>query len=165
MGKKPKSEVITPAETMELMRQQQRMNNPSVNNMFGSTSTEFGDDDVPTITQTMSPQMQALVQQQLDFAGQGASQYKGGNNQGLESMFNNFANRVGTGGMTSKPPSFAELLTKPDNAPIQPIEVGSLPSRGAPPPTGGQLPPNQGNMPPSHGSIRPNILQQFQERR
>lgn len=145
---KPKSDVITPAETMQLTRQQQRFNNPNVTNQFGSTETTFGSDDQAQITQTMSPEMAALVQSQMDFVGQGPQQYQGGNNQGMQDMFNNFAQRLGTGGMSNDAgQALGALLTKPQmpegNKPM-PIE-----------PVGPQVPPPEQRPPGGGGNMGP----------
>ena len=94
MGKKAKQEVITPEETMELIRQQQIMNNPNVTNTFGSTQTTFGPDGQAQITQTPSEAMMGLINQQQDFVGGGPSQLNLQRDANSDSMMNSFQNRI-----------------------------------------------------------------------
>lgn len=73
MGK-ASAESFKPHEVEQMARQQNRMNNPNVSNIFGTTTTEFGADDQADITQTLSPEMQAIIGSQMDFVSQGPSQ-------------------------------------------------------------------------------------------
>lgn len=114
---------------MELTRQQQRFNNPNVTNRFGSTITTFGADDQADITQTMSDEMNGLIDQQMAFVGKGPSQYKGGNNQGLQQMFNAFAGRTGASMPYELGQSIGSLLIKPQDemGPTPPSENLEVP--------------------------------------
>ena len=95
MSKKPKNEVISPEETMRLIEQQQRMNNPNVSNYFGNTTTTFGPDGQPQITQTPSEQLTGLLDMQGEFVGQGPSQLNLQRDPNSQAMMQQFQNRIG----------------------------------------------------------------------
>ena len=85
MGKKsPKA--LKQHEIEGLARQQNRMNNPNVSNIFGSTTTTFGPDDQANIVQTLSPEMQGIINSQMDFVGQGPAQLGDYSNPFIQSM-------------------------------------------------------------------------------
>ena len=94
-GGKPKDEVITPEQTMRLIEQQQRMNNPNVSNYFGNTQTTFGEDGQPNIVQTPSEQLTGLLDMQGEFVGQGAPQLNLQRDPNSQAMMQQFQNRIG----------------------------------------------------------------------
>jgi hypothetical protein len=94
-GGKPKDEVITPEQTMQLIQQQQRMNNGDYHNYFGSTTVEFDDEGRPTTTQTPSEQLTRLLDMQGDFASQGAPQLNLQRDPNSQAMMQQFQNRIG----------------------------------------------------------------------
>lgn len=103
MGKQsPKA--LKPQEIEALARQQNRMNNPNVSNIFGSTNTVFDANDQANITQTLSPEMQGLINSQMDFVGQGPAQMGDFSNPFLQGMMQNTANSLArTGGWGQSP--------------------------------------------------------------
>jgi len=99
------------AANLEAARATGRINNPNVNSIYGSQNVTW-DGDTPTLTQTLSPEQQALYQKQVqakgllgDLSVSGANALKG---------------IVGTGvdfaGMPGAPGSAEETRTKAINA-------------------------------------------------
>jgi len=103
-GGKPKDEIITPEETMRLIEQQQRMNNPNISNYFGNTTTTFGPDGQPQITQTPSEQLTRLLDMQGDFVSQGPSQLNLQRDPNSQAMMQQFQNRIGQRSGFAPPP-------------------------------------------------------------
>lgn len=96
--KKPSSDIISPAEMRELMYDQQRMNNPNVNNAYGGSETTFGPDGQAQISQTFSPEMQGLFDMQVSQLSQGAPQYEGGRDSYYSGMGGQFGERMANRG-------------------------------------------------------------------
>lgn len=104
MGKKASSTGFKPHEVEQFARQQNRMNNADVHNFAGSTTTTFGADDQPTITQTLSPEMQGLMDGMMGMLGQGAPQLGNYSNPFIESLLQSTGQRLGaTGGFNVAP--------------------------------------------------------------
>ena len=102
MGKQsPKA--FKPHEIEGFARQQNRMNNPNITNAFGSTTTTFGPDDQANIVQQLSPQMQGIIDSQMDFVGQGPAQLGDFNNPFLQSMMQGNASGIARRGGYAQP--------------------------------------------------------------
>jgi len=93
MGK-ASSNSFKPHEVEQMARQQQRMNNPNVSNIFGSTTTSFNDDDQSDIVQELSPEMRGIIESQMGFVGQGPAQMGQFSNPFLEQMMQGAANNI-----------------------------------------------------------------------
>lgn len=85
MGKQS-SKALKPHEIEALARQQNRMNNPNQSNIFGTTTTTFGDDDQADIVQTLSAPMERIINSQMDFVGQGPAQLGNFTNPFIQGM-------------------------------------------------------------------------------
>lgn len=173
-GGKPKNEQISTEETMDLIRLQQVMNNPNVTNRFGNTSTTFDANDQASILQTLSPEMEGLLNQQFEHVGRGANQFTPNqNNEGnrlMNQFSDSFSNRMGA------PPRPPQAMPKmpADGFTPQPPPMAEQPPQGFAPPQG-MLPPemqvpvqpniNQGGVPfkamQQQGTQSPDKMQQL----
>lgn len=149
MGKGGGSDSISPSEVADLTRQQQRMSNPNVSNQFGSTTTQFNDNDQASITQSMSPDMLGLYNQALTKVQGGANVYKpkgasyntdmrdrynqrSGNRSGFQ-MPQREIPQMGTPQGMGQPPELPQApnpMIQPQSAPPQGLPPG-LPPQGA----------------------------------
>jgi len=145
---KGKNEHISTDETMDLIRLQQVMNNPNVDNMFGNTSTTFDSNDQAHITQTLSPEMQALIGQQMDHVAAGPQQFEASRDpyaQGMMEQYNQrAADRAGF-----QPPPRSIPQGPPQMGPQGPMPPSGPMPQGPANPLG---PNDQGPIPPSMGS-------------
>ena len=148
MGGKSKGHVITPEETMRLIEQQQVMNNPNVSNMWGDTSTTFGADGQAQITQTLSPEMQAMIGQQMDYVSGGPNEFSlnpdnMGNNM-MQQFSDRFSERMGApprGDGFTPPPQMPPQMPPMGQPPSGQPPIGQPPSMGQPPPSGQPITP------------------------
>lgn len=75
MGKKPKQQQVPPIDPQALIQQNADMNRVNVSTPFGSQAYVTGPDGKQTLQTTLSPQMQALFNQQLGKASAPAAHY------------------------------------------------------------------------------------------
>lgn len=109
MGKQS-SKALKPAEILEMSRTQNRMSNPNISNIFGSTNTTFDGDDQANIVQELSPEMQGLIGQQMDFVGNGPAQMGDYSNPLIQGLMQNTIGSLGrTGGWGSNLPDASQM--------------------------------------------------------
>ena len=108
MGKQS-SKALKPAEILEMSRTQNRMSNPNISNIFGSTNTTFDGDDQANIV-TLSPEMQGLIGQQMQFVGNGPAQMGDYSNPLIQGLMQNTIGSLGrTGGWGSNLPDASQM--------------------------------------------------------
>ena len=128
---KPDVQEIEQGDVLALHNQQTRGNNPNLFNAFGSSQTTFGADGQPTITQELSPEMQALLGQQIGMLQGGPTQITPFGNSGLESIFSGLVNSgAQRGGRDPKPQPQQNQIPPPNGtgqlppqSPLQPSPV------------------------------------------
>lgn len=129
------------AANLEAARAQGRINNPNVVNPYGTQNVTW-DGDTPTLTQTLSPEQQALYQQQVgnqmglgDLANQGIGSLQGLIGRGLD-----FSGAPGMGqayggaqlGQTldySRLPGLREAFSMPTDLPNMPASSEAIRGR------------------------------------
>ena len=150
---KPSSKLPKPAQMLEYQRSDRVGVNPNSTNRYGSTNVTW-DGDQATITQTLSPDVQALTDQQIQLLGQGPAQLGSYSNPTLENMFAGFANRVS--GRAGMPNMGGQLSTLPS--------IQQYPQMG-PQQMGPQqtLPPNQVLPQPNQSTQPPNMAFRWED--
>ena len=95
MGKKSKQKVpvVNPAD---VIRSNEQVNRVGVSNPFGQQNYTTGADGQRMLSTSISPEMQALLTQQMQQAGQPAAQYQGqqGQSQALADSLTRFRSRM-----------------------------------------------------------------------
>lgn len=82
-------------QTRQAFQDQLRGNNPNMSNPYGTSTTTFGPDGQPTITQQYSPLIQALFENQISTLSQGPAYHQGGRDPYYSGMLQNFGGRMG----------------------------------------------------------------------
>lgn len=135
MGKQS-SKALKPAEILEMARQQNYMSNPNVSNIFGSTNTTFDANDQAQIVQELSPEMQGLIGQQMDFVGNGPAQMGEYSNPLIQGLMQNTIGSLGrTGGWGGNLPDASQMggYTQPSYGGANAINVdGPMPAEMQP---------------------------------
>ena len=109
MGKQS-SKALKPEQILQMSRTQNRMSNPNISNIFGSTNTTFDANDQANIVQTLSPEMQGLIGQQMQFVGNGAAQMGDYSNPLIQGLMQNTIGSLGrTGGWGSNLPDASQM--------------------------------------------------------
>jgi hypothetical protein len=164
--KNPAKDVISPAETMEIYRQQQIGNNPNVYNPYGSSETTFDSNGQPTIRQDFSPETQNLFNMQMDFLNAGAPEYMSKRDPYAQSMMESYGQRAADRGGFDAPQSPIQNvgLNQPPDSPSLGITPPSAEPPTAPPSIGLPPMPNTGRPPTNGGSVggRPDMPKPIQ---
>ncbi len=142
MGKQtPKT--FSRADVQDIARQQNRMNNPNVSNYFGSTNTTFGPDDQADVTQTMSPELQGIVDSMTNFASQGPAQLGSFSNPFMEQMIQGVSNNIGRRGGFSPGSTQGMGNSYDGSSPVfNPNPMEQMNINNPPPQTMGPTPPS-----------------------
>lgn len=138
MSKKPSSKGIDPAETLQLQRVQQRMDNPNISNWAGSTNTTFDANDQANIVQTLAPRIQGITDMMTTSVEGGPAVYEPNRNTYGRGMMNEFSNNLAERSGFQMPqnniPTYgsfqgaqpADGITQPPNIDAPQVDIGAM---------------------------------------